>query len=363
MCDVDVMGESSAKRPVGAALGILDWYDRHRRALPWRAPPGEKSDPYVVWLAEIMLQQTTVAAVKPYFAAFVARFPDVAALAAAPVEAVMRQWAGLGYYSRARNLHACAEAIVAGYSGEFPKTEAELRRLPGIGPYTAAAIAAIAFEEKVAVVDGNVERVIARLYAIETLMPAAKAEIKAKTALLVPDDRPGDFAQALMDLGATTCTPRRPACGLCPFRASCRAQALGRPEDFPRKTPKLERPKRRGAVFYLRRTDGALLVRTRPPQGLLGGMTEFPGTEWTEAFEAGGTLRAAPVRAAYRKLPAQVKHVFTHFALSLEIFAANVGQETQPAAQCRFVAAADLESEAFPSLMRKVIAVVRESGF
>jgi A/G-specific adenine glycosylase len=363
MYDVDVMGQSSANRAVGAASGLLDWYDRHRRTLPWRASPGEKSAPYIVWLSEIMLQQTTVTAVKPYFEAFVARFPDVAALAAAPVEAVMQQWAGLGYYSRARNLHACARAIVADHAGEFPRTETELRSLPGIGPYTAAAVAAIAFEEKAAVVDGNVERIIARLHAIETLLPSAKAEIKAKTALLVPAERPGDFAQALMDLGATTCTPRRPACSLCPLQASCRAKALGRPEDFPRKARKLERPKRRGAVFFLRRTDCALLVRTRPPHGLLGGMTEFPGTDWTEAFEAGKACRAAPLRADYRKLPVQVSHVFTHFALSLEIFAANVGQQTQPPAQCRFVAAADLESEAFPSLMRKVIAVVRESGF
>ena len=363
MNEVDVMGGSSAKKPAGAASRLLGWYDRHRRALPWRGAPGEKSTPYVVWLSEIMLQQTTVAAVKPYFAAFLSRFPDVAALAAAPVEAVMRQWAGLGYYSRARNLHACAQAIVADHGGEFPKTEAELRRLPGIGPYTAAAVAAIAFGEKVAVVDGNVERVIARLYAIEMLLPAATAEIKTKTALLVPAERPGDFAQALMDLGATVCTPRRPACGLCPLRSSCRAQAIGREEDFPRRPRKLERPKRRGAVFYLRRADGALLVRTRPPHGLLGGMTEFPGTDWTEAFEAAGALRAAPLRAAYRKLPAQVSHVFTHFALSLEIFAANVAQQTPAPGLCRFVAAADLQREAFPSLMRKVIAAVRASGF
>jgi len=363
MYEAGVIGQSSETSAAGTACALLDWYDRHRRALPWRALPGEKSDPYVVWLSEIMLQQTTVTAVKPYFEAFVSHFPDVAALAAAPVEAVMQRWAGLGFYSRARNLHACARAIVADHAGEFPRTEAELRRLPGIGPYTAAAVAAIAFGENAAVVDGNVERVIARLYAIETPLPAAKAEIKAKTALLVAADRPGDFAQAQMDLGATICTPRRPACSLCPLRGRCRAQALGKPEDFPLKAPKPVRPKRQGGIFYVRRTDGAVLVRTRPPHGLLGGMTEFPGTDWTEAFDPAKAMCAAPLRATYRKLPVQVSHVFTHFALSLDVFAANVEQETQPPAPCRFVAAADLGAEAFPSLMRKVIIAARENGF
>ena len=371
MYDARMMRRSSAQAlPAVASAGniqpdlaasLLGWYDRHRRKLPWRAPPGQQSAPYLVWLSEIMLQQTTVAAVKPYFEAFIACFPDVAALAGAPVEAVMQQWAGLGYYSRARNLHACAKAVVADHAGQFPQTEAVLRLLPGIGPYTAAAIAAIAFGEKVAVVDGNVERVVTRLYAIETQLPAAKTEIKARTALLVPAERPGDFAQAMMDLGATICTPRRPACGLCPLQPSCRAAALGRPEDFPRKAPKPERPHRRGAVFFLRRSDGALLVRTRPPRGLLGGMTEFPGTDWTSDFEVAKALRAAPMIADYRKLTGRVTHVFTHFALSLDIFVADVALETQPTAPCRFIAAADLATEAFPSLMRKVIAVVRES--
>jgi A/G-specific adenine glycosylase len=344
------------------AASLLGWYDRHRRKMPWRALPGEKSVPYLVWLSEVMLQQTTVVAVKPYFEAFLTYFPDVATLAAAPVEAVMQQWAGLGYYSRARNLHACAKAIVADHAGRFPRTEAALRLLPGIGPYTAAAIAAIAFGEQVAVIDGNVERVVTRLYAIETQSPAAKAEIKERTALLVPAERPGDFAQAMMDLGATICTPRRPVCSLCPLQPCCRAAALGRPEDFPRKAPKPERPQRRGAVFILRRSDGALLVRTRPPRGLLGGMTEFPGTDWTEDFDPAGALRAAPMAADYRRLTAQVKHVFTHFALSLEIFVAEVALEMPPPPPCRFVAGAELAAQAFPSLMLKVLAAVRESG-
>jgi A/G-specific adenine glycosylase len=338
---------------------LLQWYDRHRRHLPWRAGPGETPDPYRVWLSEIMLQQTTVAAVKPYFLAFLDRFPDVAALAAAPTDAVMRQWAGLGYYSRARNLYRCAQQVLADHNGQFPMTVAALRALPGIGPYTAAAIAAIAFGERVAVIDGNVERVMARLGAIATPLPAAKAAIGAVTAALVPADRPGDFAQALMDLGATICTPRRPACALCPLRSFCRACALT-PEDFPRKAPKRERPQRHGSIFYVRRSDGAVLVRTRPPRGLLGGMTEFPGTDWVEAADA--ALAAGPVPATYRKLPGPVRHVFTHFALSLDVFVANVGRHTLPPSACRFAAAADLPREAFPSLMRKVIVAVEDSG-
>jgi A/G-specific adenine glycosylase len=357
MHDASVTGRIAATRAASIARDLLAWYDRHRRSLPWRAEPGETPEPYRVWLSEIMLQQTTVAAVKAYFMAFLARFPDVATLAAAPADTVMQQWAGLGYYSRARNLHACAKAIVADHGGLFPRTQVELRRLPGIGPYTAAAIAAIAFDEQVAAVDGNVERVVARLAAIAIPLPMAKAEIKAVTASHVPADRPGDFAQALMDLGATICTPRRPACALCPMRPHCRATALA-PEDFPRKAAKLARPRRYGAVFHVRRQDGAVLVRTRPPRGLLGGMAELPGTDWTAAFDAAEALPAAPMAADFRKLPEQVRHVFTHFALSLDVFVANVAPDAHPPAGCRFVAAADLGQEAFPSLMRKVLAAV-----
>jgi A/G-specific adenine glycosylase len=344
---------------VDAAQALLEWYDRHRRHLPWRAAPGETPDPYRVWLSEIMLQQTTVAAVKPYFLAFLEQFPDVAALASAPTEAVMRQWAGLGYYSRARNLHRCAQQVVADYDGQFPTTAAALRALPGIGPYTAAAVAAIAFGERVAVIDGNVERVMARLGAITTPLPAAKADIGAMTAALVPADRPGDFAQALMDLGATICTPRRPACALCPLRSFCHAVHLT-PEDFPRKAPKRERPQRHGSIFYIRRSDGAVLVRTRPPRGLLGGMSEFPGTDWVE--DADSAAAEPPVSATYCKVPGQIRHVFTHFALSLDVFVANVGQDTLAPSACRFVAAADIAREAFPSLMRKVMVAVEGSG-
>jgi A/G-specific adenine glycosylase len=345
-----------------AAPALLAWYDRHRRLLPWRAPPGERADPYVVWLSEIMLQQTTVKAVKPYFAAFLHRWPNVAALADAPIEAVMQQWAGLGYYSRARSLHACARAIVAENGGEFPGSEAALRSLPGIGPYTAAAIAAIAFEQKAVAVDGNIERVIARLYAIDVPLPAAKSLVKAKAASLVPAERPGDFTQAMMDLGATTCTPRRPACVLCPFRAFCLAAARGAPEDWPRKSVRPERPKRCGVAFFLRR-GAAVLLRTRPPRGLLGGMTEFPNTIGTETSDQGRALREAPMIADYRRLATCVAHVFTHFSLSLDIFVADVAQGTEAPVGCRWVNEADLDAEALPSVMRKIVAAVRSSGW
>ena len=345
-----------------AAAALLAWYDRHRRSLPWRTLAGEAVDPYRVWLSEIMLQQTTVAAVKPYFAAFLARWPTIMALAAAPVEAVMQQWAGLGYYSRARNLYACAQTIVREHGGYFPTSEAALLRLPGIGPYTAAAIAAIAFNEKVAVVDGNVERVMARLAALEVPVPAAKPMIKERTAALVPAARPGDFAQAMMDLGATICTPRRPACGLCPLRLFCRAAAQAAPERFPLKAPKRARPHRQGAVFFIRCAD-AVLLRTRPPRGLLGGMTEFPGTDWSEDFDCEKALREAPFIADYRKLTLGVTHVFTHFTLRLDIFAAEVAPETVPAAGCRWVKEDALDKEALPSVMRKVVAAIKDSGW
>ncbi len=358
---------ASAPAPDTApAPALLAWYDRHRRSLPWRALPGETADPYTVWLSEIMLQQTTVAAVKPYFAAFLARWPDVAALAAAPVEAVMQQWAGLGYYSRARNLYACAQAIVKEHGGHFPASEAALLRLPGIGPYTAAAIAAITFDEKVAVVDGNVERVMARLAALEVPLPAAKPLIKAKVAALVPAERPGDFAQAMMDLGATICTPRRPACGLCPLRPFCQGAAQAAPERFPLKAQKRERPHRQGAVFFIRRR-GAVLLRTRPPRGLLGGMAEFLGTPWSEEFDQEfdqeKALREAPLIADYRRLNLDVTHVFTHFSLRLAIFLAETAPATAAPAGCRWVKEEALGQEALPSVMRKVVAAVKDSGW
>ncbi|HKY95945.1 MAG TPA: A/G-specific adenine glycosylase, partial [Kiloniellales bacterium] len=259
---------------------LLAWYDRARRSLPWRAPPGRAADPYRVWLSEIMLQQTTVEAVKPYFERFVAEFPSLEALAAAPLERVLELWAGLGYYARARNLHACAQAVVQRHAARFPEDEAALRALPGIGDYTAAALLAIAFDRPAAPVDGNWERVVARLFAVEAPLPAAKPELRRLAQGLVPRRRAGDFAQAMMDLGATVCTPAKQRCLLCPLSELCAAHRRGIAEALPARVPKAERPVRHGWIFHLARPDGALLLRRRPPQGLLGGMMELPGTPW-----------------------------------------------------------------------------------
>nr|WP_036256481.1 A/G-specific adenine glycosylase [Methylocapsa acidiphila] len=347
---------SDALTAQSAAPAALAWYDRYGRALPWRAAPGATADPYVVWLSEMMLQQTTVAAVKPYFADFLRRWPDVRHLAQAPVEEVMRAWAGLGYYSRARNLHACARIVADAFDGVFPAAEEELRKLPGLGPYTAAAIAAIAFGRRAVVVDGNVERVVARLFAIATPLPTAKAEIREKAGLLTPERRPGDYAQAIMDLGATICTPRRPACALCPLAAFCAGRVSGEPARFPVKAAKRERPRWRGAAFFVRRGDGATLIRTRPPKGLLGGMAEFPSTAWSADFDADSALLEAPMPARYEKLDAVVEQIFTHFALRLDIYAAEVPNASAPPAGCRWVPADALAKEALPSVMRKVAA-------
>ncbi|MDB5508379.1 MAG: A/G-specific adenine glycosylase [Hyphomicrobiales bacterium] len=337
---------------------LLAWYDRHRRRLPWRSDPGAAADPYAVWLSEIMLQQTTVQAVKPFYLGFLSRWPRVEDLAAASTDDVMRAWAGLGYYSRARNLHACARTVAAEHDGRFPDTEESLRKLPGIGPYTAAAIAAIAFGRRAVVVDGNVERVATRLFSIAEPMPKAKPLVHAATDRLTPEERAGDFAQAMMDLGATICTPRKPACALCPLNAGCSAFRNGNPETFPVKAPKAERPARAGAAFYLRRRDGSVLVRTRPPRGLLGGMTEIPGSEWTPDFDASAALGSAPVPADWRRLPGTVEHVFTHFALRLTVWAGELDGEGAPEGY-RFVADRDLDAEALPTVMRKVVAHAR----
>jgi A/G-specific adenine glycosylase len=347
---------------------LFAWYDGHRRRLPWRAPPGERSDPYRVWLSEVMLQQTTVKAVGPYYARFLARWPDVRALAAAPLEEVLKTWAGLGYYSRARNLHTCAQAVVERHGGLFPADEAGLRALPGIGAYTAAAIAAIAYDLPSVPIDGNVERVIARLYAVEAPLPAAKRDIARFACGLRPPHRAGDFAQALMDLGATICTPKRPACALCPWHGSCAAAARGEAEAFPRRTPKREGALRRGAAFVARRTDGYLLLRTRPPRGLLGGMTEVPTSAWTGEFEEADALKDAPrfsspgsggkngKKTSWRRVPGVVRHVFTHFPLELVVYAAEEPARAPAPNGARWVALDAIAGEALPSLMRKVIA-------
>jgi A/G-specific adenine glycosylase len=323
-------------------------------------------DPYRVWLSEIMLQQTTVKAVAPYYARFLERWPTVDGLAASPLAAVLKVWAGLGYYARARNLHACARAVVERHGGRFPDEVAALLALPGIGPYTAAAIAAIAFDKRATPVDGNVERVVARLFAVDDPLPAAKPDIRRLAEQLTPAERPGDFAQGMMDLGATICTPARPACALCPWNDACAACRLGSAETFPRKSPKAEGRLRRGAAFWVERADGAVLVRTRPPRGLLGGMAEVPTSEWTHGFDADSALRVAPVfsaqarrkaRPAWRKLPGKVTHVFTHFPLELVVYAAAVPAGTRAPPGARFVRRAALDDEAWSSLMRKVIAL------
>jgi A/G-specific adenine glycosylase len=308
---------------------LLAWYDAHARDLPWRAKGGARPDPYRVWLSEIMLQQTTVPHATPYFLAFTARWPSLQALAAAPEEDVMAAWAGLGYYARGRNLAACARAVVQGHGGVFPDTEAGLRALPGIGPYTAAAIAAIAFDEAATVVDGNVERVIARLYALETPLPAAKPAIVGLAADLAAGPGPGDWAQAMMDLGAMICRPRAPLCKACPIAEACEARALGDPASFPRRSPKKARPHRHGVAWRLTFGDQIGLVR-RPPRGLLGGMLALPTTPWrTAPWTAEEAAAHAPAAGPWVRAGA-VEHVFTHFSLTLEVRRA-VASEPDPA--------------------------------
>lgn len=352
----------AAKSPQASEL--LAWYDRHRRVLPWRAKPGEAIDPYRVWLSEIMLQQTTVKTVGPYFARFVSRWPDVDALAAAPLDDVLRLWAGLGYYARARNLHGCARAVVE--RGGFPRTEEELTTLPGIGRYTAAAIAAIAFDANAVPVDGNVERVVTRLFAIEEELPAAKPEIHRLAQTLAPDARAGDFAQALMDLGATICTPVKPACALCPWITDCAARLRGDAQTFPRKAPKREGKLRRGAAFVAVRADGCVLLRSRPPKGLLGGMAEVPTTEWSHDFDDKQATKHEPrlSRAAptWKRLPGVVTHVFTHFPLELTVYAAAVPRGTRAPSGARWVVIDELKDEALPTVMRKVLAHALENS-
>ncbi|WP_342360489.1 A/G-specific adenine glycosylase [Terrarubrum flagellatum] len=335
---------------------LLAWYDRHARLLPWRARKGERADPYRVWLSEIMLQQTTVTAVKPFYEKFLSLWPDVTSLANAPVDAVMSAWAGLGYYSRARNLHACAKMVAGNLGGVFPRTEDGLRALPGVGPYTAAAIAAIAYDLRAVVIDGNVERVITRLFAIEDPLPQSKPAVRAAADSLTPDKRAGDFAQAMMDLGATICTPRKPACALCPWMSACVARGRGDQESFPRKTPKKSGAMRFGAAFVVIDPKGRLLARTRPAKGLLGGMAETPTTEWSAHHLHEDDLAHAPVKADWRKSIAPVEHVFTHFPLRLSVYSARLPRAIKAPSGMRWVEPDDINSQAWPGLMRKVLA-------
>ena len=347
-------------RDGGLSGALLAWYDIHARDLPWRVGPaaraaGERPDPYRVWLSEVMLQQTTVPAVRGYFERFTRRWPDVAALAAAADADVMGEWAGLGYYARARNLLACARAVVADHGGRFPDTAAALRGLPGIGPYTAAAVAAIAFDRAETVVDGNVERVMARLHAVETPLPAAKKALTALAAELTPAERPGDYAQAVMDLGATVCTPKSPTCGLCPWAGACAARAGGTAADLPRRAPKPAKPVRRGYAYVGRRADGAWLLERRPARGLLGGMLGWPGSDWSEVPEA-----APPAEADWQLLPGEVRHTFTHFHLRLAVLAARLPEDTTPA-RGGFLAHDAFRPGDLPTVMRKVYDLSRDA--
>ncbi|PWE17870.1 A/G-specific adenine glycosylase [Marinicauda salina] len=335
---------------------LLDWYDRQGRTLPWRVRPedraaGRIADPYAVWLSEIMLQQTTVAHAAPYWEKFLERWPTVEALAAAPREAVMAAWAGLGYYARARNLHACAQVVASEHGGRFPSDLDALRALPGIGEYTANAVRAAAFDKPASVVDGNVERVLARMFAIETPLPKAKREIKAIAAELADPERPGDYAQAIMDLGATACAPASPHCAGCPWRDACAARADGEPERYPVKAKKKAKPVRRGVCFHVVR-DGALWVRRRPDDGLLGAMMELPGTGWTEAGPAPADIAAArPFDADWRRA-GRVRHVFTHFALELDVECAAAPAGWRPP-EGEWAGLDRLKEAGLPSVMMK----------
>jgi A/G-specific adenine glycosylase len=333
-----------------SAESLLDWYDVHGRDLPWRIRPaaragGQVADPYRIWLSEVMLQQTTVAAVKAYFARFTALWPTVQALAAAEDGAVMAEWAGLGYYARARNLLACARAVVAQHGGVFPSDLAALRALPGVGPYTAAAIAAIAFDRAEVVVDGNVERVMARVFAIETPLPLAKPELVQAASTLTPKLRAGDYAQAVMDLGATICTPRQPACAICPWTAGCQARAEGIAAELPRKLAKAAKPTRTGQVWLGRRADGAILLERRADKGLLGGTLGFPGSGWD------GSNADAPAAGNWAEV-GMVRHTFTHFHLDLTVLTADLAHNIAPQ-RGEFHGPNAVSAQDLPTLMRK----------
>ena len=341
--------------PEALAARLLDWYDRHHRRLPWRSEPGQTADPYHVWLSEIMLQQTTVAAVVTYFRRFVELWPSVHDLAAAPRDDVLAEWAGLGYYARARNLHACAKLVSDGLSGRFPDRESALLELPGIGPYTAAAISAIAFDRQSTILDGNVERVIARLRLVTDPLPGVKPRLRALAALITPPERPGDYAQAIMDLGATVCTPRSPKCRVCPWSDPCQGRAAGVAEKLPLKLKKPPKPTRRGVAFFVVGGDGDILLRRREDKGLLGGMAEIPSTPWQESAPGVGMIEDhAPLRLDWTPLQGEIRHTFTHFHLELTVMAARL--ETAESVDGYYWHAIDQIGKAgLPSVMAKVV--------
>ncbi len=334
---------------------LLTWYDAHGRILPWRAGAGDTPDPYRVWVSEIMLQQSTVITVKPYFKAFTGRWPALRDLAAADLDQVLHAWQGLGYYARARNLHKCAQTVAHDYGGEFPDDQQKLLQLPGIGPYTAAAIAAIAFNKPTAPVDGNIERVFARLMALDKPSPGLRTDVASELLSMVPHDRPGDFVQALMDLGATVCTPRNPQCGECPWAklktGGCRAFEGGNAIAYPVKKPRKKKPVRRGVAFWAENGDGRVYLRRRDERGLLGGMMEFPSTDWREQqWDLQEALQGAPFGAHWRALPGVVRHTFTHFHLELTVCMGRVVGEAGV-----WASMGELADHALPTLMKKIV--------
>ena len=347
---------------------LLSWYDREGRTLPWRIRPEDRAagvitDPYKIWLSEIMCQQTVIKAATPYWLKFLERWPAVSDLAGAPQDDVLAAWAGLGYYARARNLHKCAQMVCEEHNGVFPVREADLLKLPGIGPYTAAAIAAICSGEATNVVDGNVERVICRLRTVEAALPKSRPEIRALAGKIADPKRPGDYAQALMDLGAIVCKPKNPKCDICVWRFACRASKQETAEKYPVRQKKAKRPVRYGTVFYLER-GGEILVRRRPETGLLGGMMELPGTEWGEGKLAKDVgLASAPVRKNWQLARDPIKHVFTHFTLYLDVYSAEIGAgEEAGGAHNIWAALTNLDKYALPSVMRKAISRAQETG-
>jgi A/G-specific adenine glycosylase len=342
--------KKNQKKPPAALL--LAWYDEHRRELPWRARAGLTADPYHVWLSEIMLQQTTVQAVGAYYVKFLKNWPTVRALADASQDDVLTAWAGLGYYARARNLHAAAKVVAGEMDGAFPRSYEGLRGLPGVGDYTAGAIAAIAFDLPHAAMDANAERVIARVFAITEPMPKSKPAMRAALQALVPAKRAGDFAQALMDMGSLICTPKRPACPRCPWASECAAYARGIQEALPVKAPKMLRPLKRGAAFVARDATGAVLLVRRPEKGLLGNMMQPPLGPWAEAFPSKAeALKQAPFKAEWKKRPGIVEHGFTHFQLEIDVYVADVVK--RPAFDGMW--AADLSKTALPTAMKKIV--------
>ena len=353
--------KTKQKTKTGLAGKLLAWYDVHRRVLPWRARPGRRADPYHVWLSEIMLQQTTVQAVGAYYKKFLMLWPTVNALAEATQDEVLGAWAGLGYYARARNLHAAAKIVAGKMGGKFPGTAEGLRALPGIGEYTAGAISAIAYDERQSAMDANAERVIARLYALREAMPKAKTKLRALNQALVPEKRAGDFVQALMDLGSAICSPKRPLCKKCPWQKNCAAQALGIQEELPMKAPKALRPLKRGVAFVAHDRNGAVLLVKRPEKGLLGAMLQPPLGPWTENFPSKtDALKQAPFKADWKKRGGIVRHSFTHFELEIEVY--SMALSKRPKATGIWVETGALPKAALPTVMRKIVEHALDEG-